>query len=127
MDTSKLKYDDNGLIAAIVIHYETNQVLMLGYMNAEALRRTVDTGLVTFWSRSRQKFWVKGETSGQTLNLKWIRIDCDMDALLVAADPVGPVCHEGYLSCFYRELRHGEWEVIDQRMIDPEELYGKSK
>ena len=66
MDTSELKYDSNGLISAIVIHPETKEVLMLGYMNAEALRRTIETGLVPFWSRSRQKFWVKGETSGQS-------------------------------------------------------------
>ena len=98
---------------------------MLGYMNEEAVRRTVDSGLATFWSRSRQSFWVKGETSGQTLNVKWVRVDCDADTLLVGVDPVGPACHEGYQSCFYRELREGEWTVIAERMMTPDELYGK--
>ena len=125
MDTAILKFDDKDLIAAIVVHHETNEVLMLGYMNEEAVRRTAATGLATFWSRSRQKFWVKGETSGQTMTVKWIRTDCDADALLVGVDPVGPACHDGYASCFYRELRGGEWQVCAERMVDPEELYGK--
>lgn len=124
MATSLLKFDSDGLIAAVVVHYETNEVLMLGYMNQEALRRTRDTGLVTFWSRSRQRLWVKGETSGQTLSLKWIRTDCDADALLIAADPLGPVCHVGYQSCFYRELRDDQWEIIAEPMVTPEQLYG---
>ena len=124
MDTSTLKFDPNGLIAAIVVHHETNEVLMLGYMNEEAVRRTVETGLATFWSRSRQKFWVKGETSGQTMGLRWLRTDCDADALLVGVDPVGPACHDGYASCFYRELRAGEWQVCAECMVPPEELYG---
>ena len=127
MFTEVLKFDDKELIPAIIIHHETNEVLMLGYMNEEAVRRTVETGLATFWSRSRQKFWVKGETSGQTLNVKWIRTDCDADALLVACEPVGPVCHEGYLSCFFRELREGEWETCAECIIPPEELYGKKQ
>jgi phosphoribosyl-AMP cyclohydrolase len=125
MDTSILKFDANGLIPAIVVHHQTNEVLMLGYMNEEAVRRTVASGLATFWSRSRQKYWVKGETSGQTLNVKWLRTDCDADALLVGVDPVGPVCHNGYASCFYRELRGDAWEIIAEPLMTPEELYGK--
>lgn len=99
-----LKYDANGLIPAIVQHDETGEVLMLGYMDAEALRRTLDKRLVTFWSRSRSEYWTKGETSGNVLNLRSIRKDCDVDALLVRADPAGPTCHTGSNSCFYRDL-----------------------
>ena len=127
MFTEELKYDDKGLIAAIIVHHETNEVLMLGYMNKEAVKRTVETGLATFWSRSRQKFWVKGETSGQTLTVKWIRADCDFDGLLVSCEPVGPACHLGYKSCFFRELHDGKWEAVGEPMIDPEELYSKSE
>ena len=125
MDTSSLKFDSSGLIPAVVVHHETNEVLMLGYMNEEAVRRTADSGLATFWSRSRQKFWVKGETSGQTLNVKFVRTDCDADALVVGVEPVGPCCHDGYLSCFYRELREGQWEVVGEPVMTREQLYGK--
>ena len=125
MNTSTLTFDDKGLIPAIVIHHETGEVLMVAYMNTEALERTVSSGQVTFWSRSRQQLWVKGETSGQTLSLKSIRTDCDADVLLVAAEPRGPVCHEGYASCFFRELREGEWEKIAEPIISPEQLYGR--
>ena len=79
-------------------------VLMLGYMDAEALRRTLEKRLVTFWSRSREEYWTKGETSGNVLRLRSIRKDCDVDALLVRAEPAGPTCHTGHASCFYREL-----------------------
>ncbi|MCE5217633.1 phosphoribosyl-AMP cyclohydrolase [bacterium] len=125
MDISILKFDSNGLIPAIVVHHETNAVLMLGYMNDVAVKQTEETGLATFWSRSRQKLWVKGETSGQVMHVKWIRTDCDADGLLVGVDPVGPVCHDGYASCFYREWRGGQWEVCAERLMTPEELYGK--
>ena len=127
MDTSILKFDDNGLIPAVVVHYETGEVLMLAYMNEAAAQKTAETGLATFWSRSRQKFWIKGETSGQTLNVKWIRTDCDSDALVVAVDPVGPACHDGYASCFYRELHDGKWEICSEPLMTPEELYGKKE
>jgi phosphoribosyl-AMP cyclohydrolase len=125
MDISILKFDSSGLIPAIVVHHETNAVLMLGYMNDVAVKQTEETGLATFWSRSRQKLWVKGETSGQVMHVKWIRTDCDADGLLVGVDPVGPVCHDGYASCFYREWRGGQWEVCAERVMTPEELYGK--
>lgn len=99
-----MKYDDNGLIPAIVQHARSGEVLMLGYMNEEALRRTRETRQVTFWSRSRQSYWTKGETSGNVLDLVAIRQDCDGDALLVLAEPHGPTCHTGELTCFYRDL-----------------------
>ena len=99
-----LKYDANGLIAAIVQHHESGEILMLGYMDAEALRLTLEKQLVTFWSRSRSEYWTKGETSGNVLRLRSIHKDCDVDALLVRADPAGPTCHTGHNSCFYRSL-----------------------
>lgn len=95
-----LRFDDNGLIPAIVQHARSGEVLMLGYMNEEALRLTHASGLVTFFSRSRQRIWRKGETSGNTLRLVAVRQDCDGDALLVLAEPAGPTCHTGQRSCF---------------------------
>lgn len=105
-----LQFDANGLIPAIVQDATTRQVLMLGYMNAEALRRTVASGQVWFWSRSRGQLWHKGETSGNFLNLRGVRVDCDGDALLVEAEPVGPTCHTGAVSCFFGELPA---EIVD--------------
>ena len=103
-DIPPLKYDDHGLIPAIVQDDADGAVLMLAYMNEEAVRRTLQKGLVTFWSRSREEYWTKGETSGNVLRLKSIRKDCDVDALLVRAEPAGPSCHTGERSCFYRAL-----------------------
>ncbi len=99
-----LRFDQSGLIPAIVQHARSGEVLMLGYMNAEALRLTRESGLVTFWSRSRQAIWRKGETSGNVLRLVELRRDCDDDALLVLAEPAGPTCHTGARSCFHRDL-----------------------
>jgi phosphoribosyl-AMP cyclohydrolase / phosphoribosyl-ATP pyrophosphohydrolase len=99
-----LTFDANSLIPAIVQHARSGEVLMLGYMNQEALRLTQETGRVTFWSRSRQSLWTKGETSGHWLTLVEIRQDCDGDALLVLAEPDGPTCHTGERSCFYRSI-----------------------
>lgn len=99
-----VKYDAQGLVPAIVQHARTGQVLMLGYMNSDALQQTRDSKLVTFWSRSRGMLWQKGETSGHVLHLVEIREDCDGDALLVLADPVGPTCHTGEVSCFHTSL-----------------------
>jgi phosphoribosyl-AMP cyclohydrolase len=100
----ELKYDANGLIAAIVQDDATNDILMLGYMNERSLQMTLEKQLVTFWSRSRQEYWTKGETSGNVLELVGIRKDCDVDALLVRAIAHGPTCHTGNRSCFFREL-----------------------
>ena len=102
----------NGLIPVIVQDAATGRVLMLGYMNREAYRSTIDSGNVTFWSRSRQALWVKGETSGHFLRLKDLQIDCDMDCLLALVESTGPgVCHEGYESCFFRTLKDHGWQV----------------
>ncbi len=99
-----LKFDDRGLIPAIVQDNATGEVLIVAFMNAEALKRTLESGQVWFWSRSRQELWHKGDTSGNTLTVREIRKDCDEDALVVKVDPAGPACHTGERSCFYREL-----------------------
>jgi phosphoribosyl-AMP cyclohydrolase len=115
----------DGLITAVVQDHATGRVLMVGYMNDEAFRRTVETGFVTFYSRSRRKLWLKGESSGHKLVVKGIATDCDADAVLVQVEALGPgVCHEGYESCFFRRLEDGEWKVKDQRTYDPKAVYG---
>lgn len=126
----ELDFDkEGGLIPAIVQDDASGEILMLGFMNREALERTMETGYVTFYSRSRKKLWTKGETSGQRLRLLELRADCDSDALLVRAElEGGAVCHEGYRSCFYRRIeRGGEMTVIAERAVQPEELYGPEK
>jgi phosphoribosyl-AMP cyclohydrolase len=99
-----LRFDEKGLIPAIVQDASTGEVLMLAYMNAESLRRTLESGQAWFWSRSRQELWHKGATSGNFLNVKAILKDCDEDALVLKAEPLGPACHTGNRSCFYRTL-----------------------
>ena len=99
-----LKFDDRGLIPAIVQDNTTGEVLMFAFMNAESLKRTVESGQAWFWSRSRRELWQKGATSGNTLAVREIRKDCDEDALLLKVDPAGPACHTGERSCFYRRL-----------------------
>jgi phosphoribosyl-AMP cyclohydrolase len=121
--------NENGLIPAIVQDHLNNEVLMLGFMNQEALTKTRETGLVTFYSRSRKKLWTKGESSGQKLLLRELRVDCDQDALLVRAElSGGAVCHEGYRSCFFRRLAADDSEaVVADRVFSPAELYGEGR
>ena len=97
---ARLKRDVRGLVAAVIQQYDTHEVLMVGYMNDEALRRTLTTGRVTFWSRSRQEYWRKGDTSGHVQYVKSLALDCDGDAILVQVDQVGAACHTGKRSCF---------------------------
>jgi phosphoribosyl-ATP pyrophosphohydrolase/phosphoribosyl-AMP cyclohydrolase len=99
-----LKFDEKGLIPAIIQDANSGEVLMLGYMNQESLEKTKSTGQAWFWSRSRQELWHKGATSGNYINVRSILIDCDGDAVLIRSEPVGPVCHTGNRSCFFREL-----------------------
>lgn len=99
-----MKFDEKGLIPAIIQDANTGEVLMLGYMNQESLERTESTGQVWFWSRSRQELWHKGATSGNYINVRSILIDCDGDTVLIRAEPTGPVCHTGNRSCFFRKL-----------------------
>jgi phosphoribosyl-AMP cyclohydrolase len=115
----------DGLITAVVQDHATGRVLMVGYMNEAAFRRTVETGFATFYSRSRRKLWLKGESSGHRLAVKEISADCDGDAVLVKVVALGPgVCHEGYQSCFFRRLENGEWKVAEERTYDPQVVYG---
>lgn len=107
------KFDSAGLLAAIVQHAESGEVLMVGFMDAEALAKTRETGLAHFHSRSRGKLWMKGETSGHVLRIRQILVDCDQDALLLKALPDGPACHTGARSCFYRAVDGDGLERID--------------
>ncbi len=102
------KYDKNGLIPAIIQDYKTNEVLMLAYMNAESLKRTIKLKKTCFWSRSRREYWVKGETSGHYQFVKDLSYDCDADAILIKVRQVGAACHTGNRSCFYRSLGKGQ-------------------
>jgi phosphoribosyl-AMP cyclohydrolase len=120
-----LRFDENGLVPAVVQDSETHQVLMLGFMNADAVHRTLEENRVCFWSRSRQKFWIKGETSGMTLTVKSVAVNCEMNSLLVTAVPAGPTCHTGHNSCYYRKAIGAEWTETQPVIISAEELYKK--
>jgi phosphoribosyl-AMP cyclohydrolase len=123
----KLKYDGNGLIPAVIQESGTGRVLMVAYMNAASVAKTFETGKTWFWSRSRQKYWLKGESSGHVQNVKRVTTDCDADTVLIEVEQVGAACHEGYKSCFFRELRaDGSLAPTgEQRLFDPEKVYGK--
>lgn len=112
-DPASLKYDMDGLIPVVAQDHASGEVLMVAWMNAEAVARTLASGRVTYWSRSRQSFWVKGESSGHVQNLVELRVDCDRDCLLVLVDQTGPACHTNRRSCFYTALRDGaEVEIM---------------
>lgn len=115
-DALSLKYDTNGLIPAIAQDAASGEVLMMAWMNADAVARTLETGSVTYWSRSRQAFWVKGESSGHLQTLVEMRVDCDRDCLLVLVRQEGPACHTNRRSCFYTAIRDGAEEVIMEPM-----------
>jgi phosphoribosyl-AMP cyclohydrolase len=116
-----------GLIPAVIQDEESREVLMLGFVNEEAVKRSLQSGEVHFYSRSRDRLWKKGETSGHVLKVKEIRVDCDADALLIRVEALGPgVCHEGYASCFFRALlADGNVQVVAERTFDPEMVYKK--
>jgi phosphoribosyl-AMP cyclohydrolase len=122
----KLKFDANGMIPAIVQDDVTGEVLMMAWMNREALAKTVETGKTHFYSRSRNKLWLKGETSGHIQTVKSIATDCDQDVLLVKVDQAGAACHDGYYSCFYREFKSGQddWKVVGRKVFEPDKVYG---
>ena len=121
----ELKYDANGLIPAIVQEQSTGRVVMMAWMNKESLKRTLEIGETVFWSRSRKEFWHKGGTSGHTQKVKDVAFDCDKDALLIQVEQSGAACHEGYHSCFFRSIVNGEVKVTEERLVDPEKVYGK--
>ncbi|MCW8908710.1 MAG: phosphoribosyl-AMP cyclohydrolase [Sedimenticola sp.] len=120
-----LPYNRDGLIPAIAQQHDTGEVLMMAWMNAESLHETLEQGRVCYWSRSRQKLWRKGESSGQVQLLKEMRFDCDGDTILLLVDQTGPACHTGRRSCFYNAVRGDRVEVVADPVIDPETLYGK--
>ncbi|HON04907.1 MAG: phosphoribosyl-AMP cyclohydrolase [candidate division TA06 bacterium ADurb.Bin131] len=117
-----LKFGSDGLIPAIVQDTK-GKVLMLGYMNMESFKKTIETGMVYFWSRSRKKLWKKGETSGHVQKIIEIRVDCDMDTLLFIVDQTRACCHEGYYSCFWRKLEENKWKITDKKIFNPERVY----
>ena len=115
-----------GLIPVIIQDASTNEVLMLGYMNRESWEKTLQTGKATFWSRSRQEFWVKGETSGHFQVVKEAYLDCDGDTILLKVDQIGKAaCHTGFRSCFHQRHEKEGWEISGERIFDPKEVYGK--
>ncbi|MFA5518109.1 MAG: phosphoribosyl-AMP cyclohydrolase [Spirochaetota bacterium] len=125
MNKIKIDFDKlEGIIPAIIQDAADGQVLMLGFMNREAFEKTVKTGYAHFWSRSRKKLWMKGETSGHTQAVQEIRIDCDNDTLLIKViQKGGAACHEGYKSCFYRTLNKGTATVDGEKIFNPEDIY----
>ncbi|WP_417594208.1 phosphoribosyl-AMP cyclohydrolase [Oceanospirillum sp.] len=120
-----LKFNADGLIPAIAQQYDTHEVVMMAWMNLDAIKETLKTQRVCYWSRSRQAYWRKGESSGQIQHLKELRIDCDGDTLLLLVDQIGPACHTGRRSCFYAVADQDELRVNSEPLISPEALYGK--
>ncbi len=122
----KIKYDEAGLVPAIIQDARSKEVLMVAYMNKEAVRRTLQTKKTHFYSRSRKSMWLKGETSGHTQRVKQIALDCDQDALLVQVVQTGGACHTGYRSCFFRSSKDGKvWKTASIKLFDPDRVYGK--
>jgi phosphoribosyl-AMP cyclohydrolase len=123
----KLKFNADGLIPAIIQEQSTGRVLMMAWMNKEAVQKTIELGKTVFWSRSRQKYWVKGETSGHVQVVKDVAFDCDSDTLLIQVEQTGAACHEGYKSCFFRSIRDGgkTFAETEKRLIDPGDVYGQ--
>ena len=124
------KFNEQGLIPVVAVDADSNEVLMVANMNAEALRATLETGKGTYFSRSRGKLWVKGEQSGHEQKVAEILVDCDQDCLIMKVQAQGGQCHMGYRSCFYRRIKKGssdQLELVGQRVFDPKEVYGESK
>jgi phosphoribosyl-AMP cyclohydrolase len=121
----QLRFNADGLIPAIIQEQSTGKVLMMAWMNQAALEQTLAGGQTVFWSRSRRKFWRKGETSGHTQRVKRIALDCDGDTLLVQVEQTGAACHEGYHSCFFRSVGQDgrSWEITEARLVNPGEIY----
>ena len=123
----KPDFDKQGVIPAIAQDYENGEILMLAYMNEEAFELTIQSGIVHYFSRSRNKIWKKGETSGNLQELKEMRLDCDTDTLLLKVNQIGAACHEGYRSCFFRVLENGDFRVDKTRIMEPSDLYENKK
>ena len=123
----KLKFNTDGLIPAIVQEQSTGRVLMMAWMNRASIEKTIATRKTHFWSRSRQKFWMKGESSGHTQEVKDIAFDCDGDTLLIQVEQIGAACHEGYKSCFFRSIEGdgARFTITEPQLETPEQIYGK--
>jgi phosphoribosyl-AMP cyclohydrolase len=119
-----IRFNDRGLVAAVAQQHDSGEVLMMAWMNEEAVRATLETGEVHYWSRSRNALWHKGESSGQVQRLKDFRVDCDGDTLLLLVDQTGVACHTGRRTCFYRAVRNGDVVETEQVLISPDKLYG---
>ncbi len=120
-----IKYNEDGLVPAIAQQHDTGEILMMAWMNLASIKETLKTGRVCYWSRSRQAFWRKGESSGQEQHLKEFRLDCDADTILMKVDQTGPACHTGRRNCFYMVVDGDELKVDSDPLIDPSELYKK--
>lgn len=121
----QLKFNADGLIPAIIQQQSTGRVLMMAWMNRASLEKTIETRKTWFWSRSRQKFWMKGESSGHVQVVKDLSFDCDGDTVLIQVEQTGAACHEGYQSCFFRSLDGEGWKVSEAQLETPEQIYGK--
>jgi len=120
-----IKYNEDDLVPAIAQQHDTGEILMMAWMNLASIKETLKTGRVCYWSRSRQAFWRKGESSGQEQHLKEFRLDCDADTILMKVDQTGPACHTGRRNCFYMVVDGDELKVDSDPLIDPSELYKK--
>ena len=121
----EIKFDAKGLVPAIIEDAQTHEVLMMAWMNKEAVEKTLATKKTHFYSRSRKSMWLKGESSGHVQTVKKMALDCDGDSVLVSVDQEGGACHTGYRSCFYRVLSDGAWKETGKKRFDPDKVYGK--
>ena len=122
----EIKFDNRGLVPAIIQDYKNGEILMLAYMNRESLQKTLSSGKTHFWSRSRQKLWLKGESSGHIQEVKEMFVDCDMDAVVFKVDQKIAACHTGYRSCFYRKLEGEDFTVVGEKVFEEGAVYQKS-
>jgi phosphoribosyl-AMP cyclohydrolase len=123
----QVRFDDKGLVGAIVQDHKTGEVLMFAWMNRESLAKTLSDGKACYWSRSRQKLWLKGESSGHVQTVKSVHLDCDGDALLLAVEQAGGACHTGHRSCFYRVADGERWREDGEQVFDAGEVYSKTR
>jgi len=119
----EIKFDEKGLVPAIIQDSQNNEVLMLGYMNRETFEKTMESGKVHFWSRSRKKVWVKGETSGHTQKVIAVFLDCDVDTILVKVEQRVAACHTGYRTCFYRKIEDDNLIICGEKIFDEKKVY----
>jgi phosphoribosyl-AMP cyclohydrolase len=124
---AEIRFGPDGLIPAVAQQHDTGEILMLAWMNCDAVRASLTEHRACYWSRSRNRLWRKGETSGQVQHLRELRLDCDGDAVLLLVDQTGVACHTGRRSCFFRNWRGGRWEIIAEPQVSPETLYPKTK